>query len=94
MADSHRTLAEVAPGQVLTVGDEIRVAVDHNRCVGSTMCVQVAGETFALNEERQSIVIDPSGASREQVLDAAEQCPQEAITVDDAATGENLYPGQ
>ncbi len=76
------------------MGDELRVAVDHNRCVGSTMCVQVASETFALNQEGQSIVIDPNGASREQVLDAAEQCPMEAITVDDAATGENLYPGQ
>ncbi len=76
------------------MGDELTVAVDHNRCVGSTMCVQVASETFALNEEGQSIVIDPNGASREQVLDAAEQCPMEAITVDDAATSENLYPGQ
>ena len=76
------------------MGDELRVAVDHNRCVGSTMCVQVACETFVLNEEGQSMVIDPNGASREQVLDAAEQCPIEAITVDDAATGENLYPGQ
>lgn len=71
----------------------LRISVDHNRCVGSTMCVLVAGSVFALDESGQSTVADSNGASREDILDAAAQCPMEAISVDDSATGENLFPG-
>ena len=70
----------------------LQITVDHNRCVGSTMCVQFAGEVFELNDEGQSIVKDPDGGTSEEVVDAASQCPMEAITVSDIATGERLFP--
>lgn len=72
---------------------ELNISVDHNRCVGSTMCVQFAPAVFALDDAGQSVVEDPGGSSRGQVIDAASQCPMEAITVVDAATGEELFPG-
>ena len=72
---------------------DLQITVDHNRCVGSTMCVQFAGEVFQLNDEGQSTVKDPEGSSRAAIVDAALQCPMEAITVTDTATGEELVPG-
>ncbi|MGD2100597.1 MAG: ferredoxin [Acidimicrobiia bacterium] len=68
------------------------VTVDHDLCVGSTMCTQFAEGVFDLNDEGQSVVTDPAGASREAIVDAASQCPMEAITVVDTATGERLFP--
>jgi ferredoxin len=71
----------------------LEIVVDHDRCVGSRMCVQFASEVFALDDEGQSIVADPDGAGRDQIVEAAAQCPMEAITVVDSATGEKLFPG-
>ena len=46
----------------------------------------------ALNEARQSIVVNPAGDPEEKVLEAAENCPVSAITVKDAETNEVLFP--
>lgn len=70
----------------------LRIWVDHDKCVGSTMCILTSPSVFALDEKRQSIVVDPAGDTEERVLDAAEQCPMSAITVEDAETGERLFP--
>jgi ferredoxin len=70
----------------------IRVTVDHDRCVGSTMCIQIAGTVFSLDEAGQSIVQDPTGADTDTVVDAASQCPMEAITVVDTESGTTLFP--
>ncbi len=56
----------------------LRVRVDHNVCVGNAMC--------------QSEAVDPAGDSEEKILEAAENCPVSAITVEDADTGEQLFP--
>ena len=69
-----------------------RIEVDANRCVGSTLCVHFAGETFELDEEGQSRVVDRPGDDDEAVMEAATQCPQGAIILRDAATGEQVFP--
>ena len=71
---------------------KLRVTVDHNVCVGNAMCPHIAPKSFALNDDRQSQVIDPNGEPRETVMEAAEACPVSAITVVDAETGEQLFP--
>lgn len=78
--------------RVVGVSADLRITVDHDRCVGSEMCIVLAEGVFAINENGQSIVVDPTAADRDQILEAAEQCPTEAISVHDAATGESLYP--
>lgn len=70
----------------------VRIAVDHDRCVGSTLCTLAAGEVFGLDDAGQSIVLDPAGADRDTVVDAAGECPMEAITVLDDETGDQLFP--
>jgi ferredoxin len=56
------------------------------------MCETFAANTFRLNDNRQSEVVNPQGDSVEKVLEAAENCPVSAIFVEDAETGERLFP--
>ena len=71
---------------------KLRVRVDHLLCVGNAMCETFAPHVFRLNDDRQSEAVDPAGDPVEQVLEAAENCPVSAITVEDADTGEQLFP--
>ncbi len=70
----------------------MRIEVDHGRCVGNAMCVATAPGVFAHNENRQSTVIDPAGDPQERILEAAANCPVSAIRLEDAETGEPLFP--
>ena len=70
----------------------LRIRIDHNTCVGNAMCETFAPHVFRLNDNRQSEVVDPSGDSEKKILEAAENCPVGAITVEDVETGEQLFP--
>jgi ferredoxin len=70
----------------------LRIHVDHHKCVGSTLCIQVSPAVFGLDDNRQSVVVDPAGDTRERVLEAAQECPLEAITVEETETGRRLFP--
>jgi ferredoxin len=71
---------------------KLRVRVDHNVCVGNAMCETFAPKTFQLNDNRQSEAVDPDGDTVEKIIEAAENCPVSAIFVEDADTGEQLFP--
>lgn len=60
-----------------------RVTVDHDKCVGTTICVLTVPKVFALDEEGQAIVIDPDGDTLVRLRYAEEQCPQSAIMVEE-----------
>ena len=68
------------------------VRIDHATCVGNAMCEAIAPKVFRLNENRQSEAVDPAGDTVEKILEAAENCPVSAIFVEDAETGEQLFP--
>jgi len=70
----------------------LRVWVDHNVCVGNAMCETFAPNVFKLNDNRQSEAVDPTADTEEKILEAAENCPVSAIFVEDASTGERLFP--
>ena len=70
----------------------LRIRVDHGLCVGNAMCVALAPGAFAHNENRQSEPLQPCTATVASVLEAAASCPTGAIQVEDAATGERLFP--
>lgn len=55
------------------------------------MCVQAAGAVFALDDAGQSSVIDAGGADADTIVDAASECPMEAISVADGS-GAQLFP--
>jgi ferredoxin len=70
--------------------NRIHVEVDRSLCIGSGDCVDTAPDVFRLDEEDKAVVIDPDGASLDDIVEAAQNCPVSAITV----TGEegDLYP--
>ena len=75
---------------------KLRIRVDHATCVGNAMCEAIAPKVFRLNDNRQSEAVDPAvdpaGDTIEKILEAAENCPVSAIFVEDAETGEQLFP--
>ena len=71
---------------------QLRITVDLDVCVGNDLCTNIATNVFALNEDIQSEAVNPEGDSEEKVLEAAENCPVSAIMVEDAETGETLFP--
>ena len=71
---------------------KLRIRVDHDVCVGNDMCTNIAINTFALNDDLQSEAVNAAGDSVEKVIEAAENCPVSAITVEDEETGEKLFP--
>ena len=68
----------------LSPKNRIGVTVDRGLCIGSGDCVDTAPDVFQLDEEDKAVVIDPDGASVDDIL------PVSAIFV----VGEegDLYP--
>jgi ferredoxin len=56
------------------------IKVDQNKCIGCGRCTEVCPDTFRLNAEGKSEVI---GENKECALSAADQCPVEAIYVEE-----------
>ena len=71
---------------------KLRIRVDHATCVGNAMCEAIVPKVFRLNDNRQSEAVDPAGDGVEKIMEAAESCPVSAILVEDAETGEQLFP--
>lgn len=69
-----------------------RVAVDHGKCMGTGVCAGTAPDRFRLADGK-STPVDELAEPEPLLLDVAESCPTEAITVHDAA-GRQLAPEQ
>jgi ferredoxin len=65
-----------------------KVSVDKNVCISSAMCVALAPDRFALDEQQRSGPVEAKIDPDELVRDAAASCPSEAISLVDADTGE------
>lgn len=56
--------------------------VNQDVCIGCGACVAIASNTFAMNEEGKSTVINPQGDSPEIIQQAVDGCPVQAITLE------------
>ncbi|MFD4632608.1 ferredoxin [Streptomyces sp. NPDC058284] len=74
------------------MGDRWHVEVDRSVCIGSGMCVLTAPGGFELDTARQSHPTAAETDANEKVLEAAEGCPVEAITIALADGGEIVFP--
>ncbi|OIJ67228.1 ferredoxin [Streptomyces mangrovisoli] len=74
------------------MGDRWHVEVDRSLCIGSAQCVHHAPTAFHLDPARQSHPLTPSTDANEQILEAAETCPVEAILITLLDTGEPVFP--
>ena len=68
------------------------VTVNHNKCVGSQLCMQFLPEMFKINAHGQSEAMVNDSVDINRVLFTAEQCPQCAIKVSESDTGMVLFP--
>jgi ferredoxin len=84
--------ATAASDPVLSKRHKLTIAVDRELCFGFGDCVDSAPGVFELDGEDKSIVVDPDGAERDQIMGAAADCPVDAIIIVDADTGEQLQP--
>jgi ferredoxin len=75
-----------------TTTDGLVIEIDRELCYGFGDCVSAAPDVFQLDDEEKSIVVDPNGAPRDDLVEAASNCPVNAITIRDASTGETVFP--
>jgi ferredoxin len=69
-----------------------RVEVDRSVCIGSGMCVGSAPADFSLDTGRQSHPRESVMPGSDEIMEAAESCPVEAISIFDADSGKVLFP--
>ena len=67
------------------------IEIDRELCYGFGDCVSAQPSVFELDDDDKAVVIDPNGADRDDLIDAASNCPVNAITIRDQS-GEELYP--
>jgi ferredoxin len=75
-----------------TTSEGLVIEIDRELCYGFGDCVSSAPGVFELDDDEKAIVVDAKGASRDHLVDAAANCPVNAITIVDASTGEAVFP--
>jgi ferredoxin len=75
-----------------TTTEGLVIEIDRELCYGFGDCVSTAPDVFELDDEEKAVVTDPNGASRDDLIDAAWNCPVTAITIREASTGEQIVP--
>jgi len=86
-------------GQIVE-GRTVKVRVDQDLCMASQSCIVLAPKVFRIDwvKRKSSFsaapieVSDAKGADNETVFLAAQSCPYRAIILEDADSGERLYP--
>jgi ferredoxin len=71
--------------------NRVAIEVDRALCYGFGDCVDTVPAVFALDEEDTAIVLDPDGAPLDDVVEAAQNCPVDAIIIVDE-DGQQIYP--
>jgi ferredoxin len=69
---------------------KLRITLDEDLCKSSRNCVYRAPNSFKPRDRDSTEIVEPPGDSVEAIVDAGLSCPQWAIGVYDADTGEDL----
>ncbi|NLD72694.1 MAG: ferredoxin [Chloroflexi bacterium] len=69
----------------------MKARVDKNVCIGTANCVAIAPEVFQLDNHGLSEVVDPNAGTDDLLREAAEECPVQAIILEDDS-GKQIYP--
>ena len=69
---------------------DLEVVVLHSRCIGAAVCTHEALGSFVLNQKRKALVKDLSANPEKVILNAARNCPTQAIMVYKA--GKQIWP--
>jgi ferredoxin len=71
--------------------NRVAIEVDRALCYGFGDCVDTVPAVFALDDEDTAIVLDPDAASLDDIVEAAQNCPVDAIIILDE-DGQQIYP--
>lgn len=71
-------------------GHDIEAAVDRALCVGSGPCFVLAPRAFGLDDAMKAVVLEPGAELEDALLEAARQCPTQAIYL--SRRGRPVYP--
>jgi ferredoxin len=77
---------------VSTTTEGLAIEIDRELCYGFGDCVSALPDVFQLDDEEKSFVVDPNAGSKDDLIEAASNCPVNAITIRDTLTGETLFP--
>ncbi len=69
-----------------------KIEIDRELCIGDGACCGEAPNTFEMDADNIAIVKDAGGHTPEEILQAAQVCPVDAIKLIDAATGQQVWP--
>jgi len=69
---------------------QYRIKVDHTVCQGSGLCAGIAPDNFKIGDDYKSRPVLEIVDANDDVRDAAECCPLEAITLTDLETGQSV----
>ncbi|MDQ6750988.1 MAG: ferredoxin [Actinomycetota bacterium] len=75
----------------LSQRNRVAIEVDRQLCYGFGDCVDSLPAVFALDDEEKAIVLDADAAGIDDIVEAAQNCPVDAIIVLDEH-GEQIYP--
>jgi ferredoxin len=69
----------------------MKIKVDMENCIACGSCEALASNTFKLNSEGKSEVVNERGDSDDKILEAAKSCPVSVISVWDD-NDQKLWP--
>ncbi len=87
----RRAVATLVGVTDVSARHRIAVQIDRTLCFGFGDCVDTAPGVFALDESDKAVVLDPDAEDVDFILEAAQNCPVDAIIVVDE-DGEQIYP--
>jgi len=60
----------------------MKPVVNHECCIGCGTCVAICPNVFQLRDDGKSNVVNPKGASEEEIKKAADACPVQCISME------------
>ncbi len=71
---------------------KFNIKIDRELCIGDGACCGEAPNTFEMDGDNIATVKDANGHSDDEIQQAAQVCPVDAIILTDAKTGEKVWP--
>lgn len=81
----------MADDKTVIIG-KYKVTVKRDLCIGAASCVAISPKVFQLDGENKAIILDGATDEEANILMAAQSCPTKAIIIENAETGEKIWP--